>query len=359
MDFSLSEEQEMLQETVRGFVAGECPPSRLREIFDAGTGTDDAVWQGLIDMGLAGLLVPEAYGGAEMELLDLALATEVLGGGALPGPLLGHSLTCLALVSGGSDSQKSKWLPQLAEGGVIGSVALCEERDRWDPTEWNAEIDGDRLTGSKRFVPSADLAHLLVVGAKGGGLVLVEAGAPGVEIKNMGGIDQTRPIFEIHFDGAACEPLERGTEAAGRLRDGGLVLMAADSFGAATELVRMSVEYAKAREQFGQPIAQFQAVKHQLARLATDIEPTRALYWYAAYAFDHLPDESEHSAAMAKAHITDRAVAAAREAVELHGGLGFTWECDVQMWFKRAMFNRAFLGTPEVQRERCAVLGGW
>ena len=359
MDFSLSEEQEMLQETVRGFVAGECPPSKLREIFDAGSGTDEAVWQGLIEMGLGGLLIPEDYGGAEMELLDLALVTEVMGGGAVPGPLTGHSLACLALVLGGSDAQKQRWLPQLAAGEVIGTVALCEEGDSWDPSRWSAVAASGKLTGGKRFVPCAQLAQLIVAGTAGGGLALVEAGASGVEIKDMGGIDRTRPVSEIRFDGAACEPIEAGAESAGRLRDGGLVLMAADSFGAATELVRMSVEYAKAREQFGQPIAQFQALKHQLARLATDIEPTRALFWYAAYAFDHLPEEAERSAALAKAHITDRALHTAREAVELHGGLGFTWECDVQMWFKRAMFNRAFLGTPEVHRERCAVLGGW
>jgi alkylation response protein AidB-like acyl-CoA dehydrogenase len=138
-----------------------------------------------------------------------------------------------------------------------------------------------------------------------------------------------------------------------------MVLLAADSFGAASELVRISTEYAKTREQFGFPIGQFQAVKHQLARLATDIEPTRALFWYAAYAYDHIENEATRYAALAKAHITDRAMQTARMAVELWGGLGFTWECDVQMWFKRAMFNRAFLGTPEHLRERCAALAGW
>ena len=128
---------------------------------------------------------------------------------------------------------------------------------------------------------------------------------------------------------------------------------------AASSLVRMSVEYAKTREQFGMAIAQFQSVKHQLARLATEIDPTRALSWYAAHAFDHLKEESERSAALANAHITDCAMDVAREAVELHGGLGFTWECDVQMWFKRAMFNRAAFGTPEYLRGRIATLSGW
>jgi len=124
-------------------------------------------------------------------------------------------------------------------------------------------------------------------------------------------------------------------------------------------LVRMTTDYAKARQQFGQPIAQFQSVKHQIADMATSIEPARGLFWYAAHAWDHLQDEAPRSAAIAKHHLTDRATEIARDAVELHGGLGFTWECDVQIWMKRAMFDRAFLGTPEAHRARCAALGGW
>ena len=124
-------------------------------------------------------------------------------------------------------------------------------------------------------------------------------------------------------------------------------------------MIDLAVDYAKTREQFGQKIAQFQAVKHQIARLAVDIEPARALYWYGAYAVDHLPEDGSRAAALAKSHITDRALSAARAVVELHGGLGFTWECDVQMGFKRLMFDRAFMGTPAVLRDRCAALAGW
>jgi alkylation response protein AidB-like acyl-CoA dehydrogenase len=188
---------------------------------------------------------------------------------------------------------------------------------------------------------------------------LIERLASGVTVESMDGIDRTRPVFRVDFDGAVCQRMEADTPALARIRDVGLVLLAADSFGTASKLIDLSVEYAGTREQFGTPIGQFQAVKHQLARLGTDIEPSRGLFWYAAYALDHLPGEAEHAAALAKAHITDRAMETARMAVELHGGLGFTWECDVQLWFKRAMFNRAFLGTPEVLRERCAVLAGW
>jgi alkylation response protein AidB-like acyl-CoA dehydrogenase len=359
MDFGLSEEQEMLQETVRGFVQKECPPQRLRELFDAGSGQDDALWKGLAEMGLAGLVVPEQHGGAGLEILDLALVAEVLGEGALPGPFLGHSLACLALAAAGSDAQKKSWLPRLAEGSLIGSVALCESGDAWEPQSWHLEEKAGRLRGSKLCVPHGGLADVFLVGLAGGGLALVERGAAGLSIQDQHGIDRTRPIHRLDFEGVACERLPGQPASAARVCDAGLVLLAADSFGAGLHLVDLCVEYAKTREQFGSKIAQFQAVKHQIARLGTDIEPTRALYWYAAYAGDHLPQDARRSAALAKAHISDRVLQAARMAVELHGGIGFTWECDVQMWFKRAMFDRAFLGTPEALRERCAALAGW
>ncbi|MBW2231696.1 MAG: acyl-CoA/acyl-ACP dehydrogenase [Deltaproteobacteria bacterium] len=359
MDFGLSEEQELLQETVRGFVANECPPARLREHFDAADGVDPALWQGMAEMGLAGLLVPEVHGGAGLKVLDLALVMEVLGSAALPGPLLGHSMASLAIMDGGDEAQKHGWLPRLAEGRAVASVALCEAGSAWEPDQWRCRASGETVSGSKLYVPHADRADLLVVGVEGGELVLVECGQGGVKIERVDGIDRTRPVCRVEFDRAPCQRLAPATWVARRVRDVGLALLAADSFGAATKLIDVSVEYAKTREQFGMKIGQFQAIKHQIARLGTAIEPTRALVWHAAYAIDHLPEESERAAALAKSHITDRAMHTARMAVELHGGLGFTWDCDVQMWFKRCMFNRTFLGTPEVLRERCAALAGW
>lgn len=359
MDFGLTEEQELLQETVRGFVANECPPPRLREIFDSGVGTDPALWQGMAEMGLAGLMIPEEFGGAGMELLELALVAEALGSGVLPGPFLGHSLAALALVLGGDETQKQKWLPRLATGDAIGTYAAAEEGSRWEPAEWRVEVQAGKLSGAKLFVPHADIADLIVVGCVGGGLALVERTTQGVVVENMQGIDRTRPIFKVTFDAAAAEVLESGRAASLRVRDAALVLLAADSFGLATSLIQMSVDYAKTREQFGSIIGQFQSVKHQLARLATDIEPTRALVWYAAHAFDHLPEDAERAAALVNSHLTDRAMHTARESVELHGGLGFTWKCDVQMWYKRAMFNRSAFGTPDTVRGRVATLGGW
>jgi len=358
MHFGLTEEQLLLQETVRGFVAGECPPPRLRELFDAGAGHDPALWKGLAEMGIAGLTVPEAFGGAGLGLLELALVMEELGAGALPGPIFGHALACLAIQLAGSDEQRRRLLPDLASGERIATVAFAEPGDVWDPESWQLTGDG-RVRGAKRHVPHAALAELFVVGVRGGGFALVERGAAGLRCEDERGADRTRPIAELAFDGTPAEPLAGASSAAARVRDAALVMLAADAFGAAWHLTRMTVEYAKTRQQFGTPIAQFQAVKHQLADMATQVEPTRGLFWYAAHAWDHLPAESPRAAAIAKAHITARASEVARAAVELHGGLGFTWECDVQLWFKRAMFDRTWGGNPEHHFARIAALGDW
>ncbi|MBW2266928.1 MAG: acyl-CoA/acyl-ACP dehydrogenase [Deltaproteobacteria bacterium] len=358
MNFDISEEQELLQETLKQYVENECPPTRIRELFDSGEGWDPTFWKGLVEMGVAGLVVPEEHGGAGLELLDLALAAESLAYGGAPGPFFGHSLACLAISLGGSDAQKAKWLPGLATGEALGSVALGEAGGAWQPEQWEVSGDGS-VSGSKICVPHAGRADVIVVGVAGPGLVLVERVASGVEVQPFEGVDRVRPLDTVVFEGAACEALPEGAAAAPRLRDAGLVLLAADAFGSATRLVDMCVEYAKNREQFGVTIGHFQALKHQLSSMALEIEPSRGLYWYAAHAFDHILDESERSAAIAKAHITDRAMQISRDAVEAHGGIGFTWECDVQLWFKRAMFDRAFLGQPSVHRERSAQLAGW
>ncbi len=359
MNFGLTEEQELLQETVRGFCEKECPASRLRTLFDAGVGHDPALWKGMGEMGLLGLVVPEDFGGAGLELLDLALVCEVLGQAALPGPFLGHQLVSLAIAGAGTDAQKRAWLPRLASGDVIGTVALAEDASSWEPETWRASVDDGRVRGTKCFVPHAELANLLLVGVAGGGLVLVERGAAGVALIDQGGVDRTRPIARVTLDGVACDPLPGGLAGSRRVRDAGSILLAADAFGAAWRLIQATLAYAGARQQFGSVLTQFQAVKHQLANMATEVEPSRGLWWYAAHAFDEILQDAERAAALAKAHITDRALEVARGAVELHGGIGFTWECDVQIWFKRVMFDRAFLGTPEQHRERSARLAGW
>jgi alkylation response protein AidB-like acyl-CoA dehydrogenase len=358
VNFDISEEQQMLQATIRQLLENECPPTRLREIFDSASGHDPSLWKHMVEMGLAGLIVPEEHGGAGMGMLDLALSAEALAYGGAPGPFLGHSLAVLSIALAGSDEQKRSWLPRLATGDALATVALAEEGGIWQPDEWTLAGGAD-LTGSKTAVPYPELADVIVVGLAGGGFALVTREADGLTVKRVAGVDGARRIGSLVFENTPCEALPGGREAAPRVRDAGLILLAADAFGSGTRLVDMCVEHAKTREQFGVTIGHFQALKHQLATMALDMEPARGLYWYAAHAFDAIPEKCERIAAVAKAHITDNAMQVARDAVEAHGGIGFTWECDVQLWFKRAMFDRAFLGGPSVHRERAAALAGW
>jgi alkylation response protein AidB-like acyl-CoA dehydrogenase len=359
MNFGLSEEQELLQQTVRQYVENEAPVTRVRELFDGDAPYDPAAWKGLCELGIAGLMIPEEYGGAELGMVDLALVAEVLGHAAFAGPFFGHALTVVALLECGSDAQKAKWLPPLAAGDALGAVALGEGEGHWGLDEWNASVSGDTVSGVKDWVPGGAGADLLVVGVSGGELVLVEAAASGVSMEAVDSMDRTRRCDRIALDNAPCETLGGGRAAAERVRDAALVLLAADAFGGASRCTEMSVEYAKTREQFGVTIGHFQALKHQLANMALAIEPSRGLYWYAAHAIDHAPDEAERISAVAKAHITDNFMQIARDSVEAHGGIGFTWECDVQIWFKRAMFDRAFFGNPACHRERSSQLAGW
>ena len=359
MDFDLSDEQRLLQETVSQFIQNECPPARLRELFDDEVGYDPVLWKGLAELGLAGIHLPGEYGGSELEILDLAAVSETLGSLAAPVPFLSHSLASLAIALGGSGEQKKRWLPGMASGDTLASVALAEEGGAWLPDQWKLG-SGDRLSGAKEIVEFGEQADLFVVGLEGGRLGVVDRNASGVEIQRIEAADRTRRIVRIAFDQTPVERLEEGgSEVASRVLDVGLVLVAADAFGGASKLVEMSVEYAKNREQFGVTIGHFQALKHQLANMAVEVEPTRALYWYAAHALDHVPDEASRSAAIAKSHITERFMQVARDATEAHGGIGYTWEGDTQILFKRAMFDRVFLGTPRLHQERAADLAGW
>ncbi len=374
MHFGLTDEQDLLQESLRRFVADVLPASRLRALFDAGRGFDEAIWQGAAKVGLCGLTVPEAYGGAGLELLDQALAFEVLGEAALPGPFLAHALVCHAIARGGSEEQKRRWLPRLAAGEIVGGIALAESGDRWEPEAWQLQSVDGRLSGTKSFAHAGPECGLLVVGLAGGQLGVVESGAAGgssaanstaamhsgaVRLAPIEGSDRTRALSDLHLAGAAVDLLAPDPAIALSILDAARILLAADAFGAAGRLIRMTVDYAQTREQFDTPIAQFQAVKHQLANMVMEVEPMRGLVWYAAWAFDHRPEEGARDAATAKAHITDRVVQVARGAVNLHGGIGFTWECDVHFWLKRAMFDRGWLGSPEAHRERLARLSGY
>jgi alkylation response protein AidB-like acyl-CoA dehydrogenase len=271
-------------------------------------------------------------------------------------------MATLALLEGGDAPQRERWLPRIAAGTTLVTVALGEAESEWDPKKYTTRAANGRLNGSKPLVPYAGIADALVVAAvdeTGPGLWLVERGAPGVAIAPLKVVDMTRRVDTVSFTNTPATKLGGSPAALQRTLDAGCVLIAADAYGGSRRCVEMTVQYAKQREQFGQIIGAFQAVKHQLANMACEIEPSLSLYWYAAHAFDRMRDQSERHAALAKAHLTDLYDRITRDATELHGGIGFTWEFDMHLWFRRAVFDRSFLGEANVHRARAADLAGW
>ena len=361
MDFGLSQDQVMLKETVRRYLAERCPTTRVRQIMESESGHDETLRDGLAEIGVAGLVVPAEYDGLGRELLDLALVAEEFGYAATPGPFFNSSLAVVALAEGGAETQKRRWLPGLGSGELIGTVAIGESEGEWEPARLKAQVEDGKLSGEKPLVPYAGLADVFIVAARdaqGGGLWLVEKGAPGIEITPLKGSDMTRRLAAVTFKNTPAEPLpDRG--ALVRTFDAGSILIAADAYGGARRCLEMATSYALTREQFGQVIGAFQAVKHQLANMAADLEPSLALYWYAAHAFDHIRDQCSRHASMVKAHMTDLYDRIARDSTEIHGGIGFTWEFDLHLWFRRSIFDRSFFGDSALHRARAADLSGW
>jgi alkylation response protein AidB-like acyl-CoA dehydrogenase len=374
MDFGLSEEQELLQRSAREFLARECPPEFVREVAKSEDGHPRAFHDQIAQLGWTGLMIPEAYGGAGMSFLDLALLSEEMGRAAMPGPFFSSSvLATLALVHGGSAAQKKTWLPRMAAGEAVATLALFEAGDRLDAEGVQAKAKKSRgayrLSGTKMFVGDAQVADVLVVAARGSGrgeegvsLFLVPRDTPGIKISPLETLDLTRRPAEVELHdvevpaSALLGGEGRGWRTLARVLDGAAVILAADSLGGSEKALEMAVEYAKVREQFGRVIGSFQAVKHMAAEIVSEVEPARSLVWYAAYAFDAVPREASQAASMAKARLSDVYSRATNLSVQIHGGIGFTWEHDMHLWFKRAKWNEYAFGDATYHRERLARL---
>jgi alkylation response protein AidB-like acyl-CoA dehydrogenase len=353
MRFALSEDQGLLQDSLNKALAQLSPLDRVRKFADGGEMTAPDIWAGLADAGLPGLLVPEEFGGLGLGLLEAALAAEALGKVVAPTPFLGSAvLAPLALTLGGSPEQKAEWLPKLAAGEATAGVAISEPIAGAREGAGVTARDG-KLSGKALFALDAPGADLLIVADRAGGLHLAEP----VEAAPMASIDATRRLAELTFRETPAQALS-SNQALERLRDAAWTMIAADTLGACQTMLDKAVEYAKERKQFGRTIGSFQAVKHLCAEMAAELEPARALVWYAAYAFDNAPDEAPLMAAHAKAHTSEIGRFIARTATEVHGGIGMTDLLGLHYWFKRIGQNRQILGGPERVRETAARLQG-
>lgn len=355
MRFHLSDEQDMLCDSLRGTLLRVASVERCRAAVDGDSDFDAAAWRAVMDWGLGGLILDEQDGGSGASLLNAALAMELIGACAAPGPYLGQMMASVALASCNDASLKGKWLADIAAGTLIATVSFTGD---WMPDTWTAEITQGRVTGACGYVLGADRADIFIVGGRGGKLALVEATAPGIHVTALQSADRTRRLHHVTFDQTPCHLIGE-QDSAMRMIDAGLILLSADALGGAGKALAMAVDYAKTREQFGVPIGSFQAIKHQLANMALLVEPSRALCWYAAHAFDQHQSDQHRTAALTKAHLADHYTAVTRAAIQIHGGIGYTWEHEMQIYFRRALFDHAYLGLPSRHRERAAVLAGW
>lgn len=361
MEFALTDEQRMVEASLRGFLTDRLPMDRRRAIAAAGNGYDAALWQGLVEQGLAGLLVPERHGGSGLGVLDAAVAAESLGYHAAPGAFAASlALAPMALQASGNDAQQGEWLPRIAKGDVRIAVGFSGATGQTGAQ--SVTLEGSRLNGRLQSVLDGGGATHVLVYLADGRAALVPVDGPGVKANLVATLDRARPLLDVTFDNATATILNAANDpAAARLKvlDAGRVLLAADTLGAAQAMFDQAVAYAKERVQFDRVIGSFQGVKHQLADLVTVLEPCRSLVWYAAYAQDALPEEARVAALQAKAHLDDVCRDVARIATEVHGGMGFTDLLGLHFWWKRIDTNRQLLGTPERNRNEAAKAQGW
>ena len=366
MNFGFSAEQEALRASVRRFLSERCPTTYVRAMLEDARGTSDTVWRGLGELGLFGLLVPERYGGHGGGWVDMGAVLEEMGRALHPGPFFATAVAAVAAIGQvASAEEKAELLPGIARGETIATLALFEPGLRWDWTRPASTADriGERwvLRGRKLFVPDGAAAHLLLVTARAGDeLGLFAVDAADASITPLVPVDATRKQAEVRLAEAPARRLGGGDAAAalGRAVDRILLGLVADGVGAAARALEMATEYAKIRVQFDRPIGSFQAVQHLLADMLRNVELARSGAYYAMWAADAGGEAECHRAAvMAKAFASDALYRVGADAIQVFGGIGFTWEHDVQLYYKRTLsLAQAFGGTAEFEEEYARLL---
>ena len=376
MDFGFNQEQELLRATARKFFESECTSEFVRARMAEPAGVTDAFWAKLAEQGWLGLIYPEEYGGAGLGFVDLTVLMEEMGRAVMPGPFFSTVLLGgLTILEAGSAAQKAQWLGKISAGEARATLAFTEPNARWDAAAVTvtarARGGGFTLSGTKLFVLDAHLADVLVVVARtregkrpeeGLSLFLVPKGARGVDVKLLPTMDQTRKLCEVTFVDVAVDadallgPKDGAWAPLSRVLDRATVALCAEMCGGAQRVLDMTTEYAKIRIAFGKPIGSYQGVKHKAADMLVEIENAKSLTYYAAWAVDENVPEAPLAASMAKAYVSDAFRKAAGAGIQLHGGIGFTWEHDLHLYFKRAKSSEFTFGDGTWHRERVAQL---
>jgi alkylation response protein AidB-like acyl-CoA dehydrogenase len=379
VDFGFSQEQDLLRQTARSFLEKECPSGVVRRMMDDPAGTTDELWQKLAELGWLGLVYPEAHGGVGLGFVDLTVVLEEMGRVVMPGPYFSTVLLGgLAILEAGSEAQKAAWLPKIAQGDARVTLAVAEESGRWDAAAVECQAKAAKgggfvLSGTKLFVPDGHTADLLVVAARTGKptredaaagvtLFLVPADAAGLSATLLPTMDQTRKLAEVRLSRVEVGPdavlgaVGQGAGPLARVIQRATVALCAEMCGGAQRVLEMCTEYAKIRVAFGKPIGTYQAVKHKCADMLVAVENAKSITYYAAWALDEAPAEAPLAASMAKAYVSDAFRKATGDGIQIHGGIGFTWEHDLHLYFKRAKSSEVTFGDATHHREQVARL---
>jgi alkylation response protein AidB-like acyl-CoA dehydrogenase len=361
MYFDLTDEQQAIKSTAREFLAARYKSERIRELAESEHGFEQSDWAEMAELGWPGLALPEEWGGQGLGIVDLAVLFEEMGYALAPSPLLSSTLVGLALTLCGSDDQRERYLRPLAAGEMRGAPALWDAGSAATPGTFTMEAgsdgDGVVLDGEKVLVPDAASADFLVVATADGKRHLVARDAEGVTVTSEPSIDLTRRLYSVRFDGVKV-----GAEDTMPAEESGYypvflrvcVALAAESTGIAQRAMEMAVEYAKDRQQFGRPIGAYQAVSHRCAQMLLETENARSAVYGAAWAADAEPESLSLAASMAKAYASDAGWRVPDASIQVHGGIGFTWEHDLHFFLKRGKANAAMFGTASWHRERVA-----
>jgi alkylation response protein AidB-like acyl-CoA dehydrogenase len=375
MNFGFSEEQELLRSTARKFFENECPSGAVRELMETPEGMSPTLWRRIAEQGWLGLIYPEAHGGMGLGFVDLTVLMEEMGRAVVPGPFFSTVLLGgLAILEAGNEAQKKAWLPRIAAGEARLTLAWMDPSAVPPPDgiAVAAPARGGRfaLSGTALFVPDAHTADAVVVaartgegtGAEGVTLFVVPRDSPGLSVALLPTMDQTRKLCEVTLADVLLGPDAVLGEAGGgwrpleRVLQRATVALCAEMCGGAQKVLDMTVEYAKIRQAFGRPIGSYQGVKHRAADMLVDVENSKSITYYASWAMDERAADSALAVSMAKALVSDAYRRVAAAGIQLHGGIGFTWEHDLHLYFKRAKGSEFTFGDATYHRERVAQL---
>jgi alkylation response protein AidB-like acyl-CoA dehydrogenase len=355
MEFGLSESQRLLKDNARKFFAGECPMEEVRRLMETDTAYDEMLWAKITEQGYTGIIFPEEYGGVGLGKVELILLMEEAGRALLPGPFFSTvALAGVALNAMAAPDQKKKYLAPICGGEARSTIAMLEDTVSWDVEDVRMTSANGELTGEKLFVTDARVADFIIVVARDG-VFVVDGKARGIGVEPMGTMDPTRKLYSVRFNRTPAEKLGNAAGLTWAL-DIAATALVAEMVGGMQRTLDLTVEYAKMRQQFGKPIGMFQAVQHQCADMYVETESARSAAYYAAWALEEKVSDAAVAVSIAKMYASDAGRTVGNRGTQVHGGMGFTWENDLHLYYRRAKASEVTLGDSTSHRERIARL---